>query len=208
MTAKLFFECINKDGMTGLGSESYRYGPFRSQPRRQNRKATAAEIRRQSGDNKETAAEGMAPSPKMADNESDDIVRASKGDIFLDIMKIEPDQRLIFGWASIVEKDGAAIVDKQGDIIPIKELENAAYEFTLNSRNGGDMHSRPNLAKLVESAVFTEDKQKALGVDLGFVGWWVGFKVHDDELWAAHKRGERPEFSIGGQAIPIEIGES
>jgi len=31
-------------------------------------------------------------------------------------------------------------------------------------------------------------------------GWWVGFLVDDDGVWEAHKRGERPEFSIGGRA--------
>ena len=133
--------------------------------------------------------------------------KAASWQIPLEIKKFDPDKQLIFGWASVVEKDGKAIIDKQGDVIPVEELENGAYDFVLNSRSGGDMHARPNLARLVESMVFTKDKQKALGIDLGQVGWWTGFKVHDDELWAAHKRGERPEFSIGGSAIPVEIDE-
>jgi hypothetical protein len=123
------------------------------------------------------------------------------------IIKADPDQRLVFGWASVVEKDGVAIIDKQGDVIPVAELENAAYEYMLSSRNGADMHQRKGVAKLVESIVFTKEKQQALGIDLGQVGWWVGFKVHDDELWAAHKRGERPELSIGGAAIPVEVDD-
>lgn len=126
----------------------------------------------------------------------------------LDIKKTDPDQQLIFGWASVVEKDGHAVIDKQGDIIPIAELENAAYEFTLNSRDHGDMHARKGMGKLVESMVFTKEKQVALGIDIGQVGWWVGFKVHDEDLWAAHKRGERPEFSIGGAAIPYEVDDN
>jgi hypothetical protein len=36
------------------------------------------------------------------------------------------------------------------------------------------------------------------------VGWWTGFKVDSPALWAAHKRGERPEFSIGGKAVSRE----
>jgi hypothetical protein len=46
--------------------------------------------------------------------------------------------------------------------------------------------------------VFTKDKQAALGIDLGLVGWWVGFKVNDEGTRAAIKRGDLPEFSIGG----------
>jgi hypothetical protein len=34
----------------------------------------------------------------------------------LKIVKADADQRLIFGWASVVEKDGRPVIDKQGDI--------------------------------------------------------------------------------------------
>lgn len=147
--------------------------------------------------------EGLDDDEEDDEDEEDELEKQWK--LPLRIKKYQPDQQLIFGWASVVEKDGKAIIDKQGDVIPVEELEHAAYEFTLNSRDGGDMHARRGVAKLVESMVFTAEKQKALGVDLGQVGWWVGFKVHDPELWAAHKRGERPEFSIGGAALPVEI---
>lgn len=213
---KLFCDCVKDAGLkqthvpTAIGNER-----GKKPQRRQNRVASAAEAARKEGDDKTTASlslveEAKFPDHGLKENEAaGDIVRASKSwNIPLDIKKTDPEHRLIFGWASVVEKDGKPIIDKQLDIIPVEELENAAYEFTLNSRNGGDMHSRNNLARLVESMVFTKDKQKALGIDLGQVGWWVGFKVHDDELWAAHKRGERPEFSIGGAAIPIDVDDN
>jgi hypothetical protein len=122
----------------------------------------------------------------------------------IEITKADPEQRLIFGWASVVEVGGEAIIDKQGDIIPPDVLEKAAYDFVLHSRSGGDMHVRRDTSFLVESIVFTAEKQKAIGIDLGKVGWFVGFKVLDEELWATIKRGERPEFSIGGRCAFIE----
>lgn len=121
----------------------------------------------------------------------------------LDIRKIQPDKQLIFGWASVVEKAGVAVVDSQDDIIPVSELENAAYEFVLHSRQQGDMHATVGVGRLVESMVFTKEKQDVLGIDLGMVAWWTGFRVDCPDVWAAHKRGDRPEFSIGGQAIPV-----
>lgn len=121
------------------------------------------------------------------------------------ITKADPDQQLIFGWASVVEKNGVIIIDKQGDAIPEWALEPAAYDFVLESRQHGDMHRNVGTGRLVESCVFTHEKQKALGIDLGLVGWWTGFKVDSPELWAAHKRGDRPEFSIGGKAVSIPI---
>jgi hypothetical protein len=126
----------------------------------------------------------------------------------LNIAKADPDKRLIFGWASVVESDGQVIVDKQGDIIPAEALEDAAYEYVLSSRDGGDMHARRGVSKLVASVVLTPDIKRAMGItkmEPDHVGWFVGFKVHDDDLWSAIKRGERPEFSIGGASRVAEV---
>lgn len=132
---------------------------------------------------------------------------AAADELPLVVKALEPDRRLIFGWASIVTKGGVPIVDKQGDVIPVDELENAFYDYVLSSRDQGHMHRRTGVGRLVECMVFTREKQAALGVDLGHEGAWVGFYVDDDEVWAAHKRGELPEFSIGGVAasIPIDL---
>lgn len=187
---------------TALGNESYRFGRNRSQPVRDRKRRDFNQVIAEQG----RATEAKWPDVGLDEEEEGDIVRQQKSwNIPLDVKKVDPDQQLIFGWASVVEKDGVPVIDKQRDIIPIPELENAAYEFVLYSRDHGDMHARRNVGKLVESMVFTKDKQKALDIDLKQVGWWVGFKISDAELWAAHKRGERPEFSIGGAAFPVEI---
>lgn len=129
----------------------------------------------------------------------------------IDIKKFDEDKRLVFGWASIVEKDGKIVIDKQDDMIPVYELENAVYDFMLNSRRGHDMHDKRHWnsvappSRAIESMVFTTEKQQALGVNLGMQGWWAGWYVDDDGLWKAYKSGERPEFSIGGQAERVEI---
>lgn len=120
------------------------------------------------------------------------------------IAKADADRQLIFGWASVVEEGGRLIIDKQGDAILPEDLEKAAYDFVLYARQHGEMHKTIGTGRLVESMVFTMEKQAALGVSLGKVGWWVGFKVHDDDTWAAHKRGDLPEFSIGGSGRRVD----
>ena len=120
------------------------------------------------------------------------------------IAKADADQQLIFGWASVVEEGGRLIVDKQGDAILPEDLEKAAYDFVLYARQHGEMHKTLGTGRLVESMVFTTEKQAALGIDLGKVGWWVGFKGDNAGTWAAHKRGALPEFSIGGSARRVE----
>ncbi|MDE2472290.1 MAG: hypothetical protein KGL35_27045 [Bradyrhizobium sp.] len=137
--------------------------------------------------------------PKMLDQ-----AKRSDWSTPLIVTKADPDKQMVFGWASVVEKDGVAIIDKQGDVIPVPELEAAAYDFVLNSRVQGDMHVSKGVGRLVESMVFTREKQALLKIDLGMVGWWTGFRVDDPGLWAACRAGERPEFSIGGAAVPVE----
>jgi len=123
----------------------------------------------------------------------------------LAVTKVDPEQRKIFGWASVCSLDGKLIIDKQGDIIYVADLEPAAHDFCLYSRTQGDMHTDIGVGRLIENMVFDQSKREA-GImakdDKGRVidGWWVGFLVDDDGVWQAHKDGRRPEFSIGGRA--------
>ena len=120
-----------------------------------------------------------------------------------EITKLDEDQFLVFGWASVAEKDGSTVIDSQGDVIPLAELEKAAHNFVLNSRTGGAMHEVYGVATLVESIVFTPEKLAALGLaeDALPHGWFVGFKVHDAEAWQKIKNGDYSMFSIGGRAV-------
>jgi hypothetical protein len=120
------------------------------------------------------------------------------------VAKVDAEHRLIFGWASVVTKGGQLIVDKQGDVIEPHELEPAAYAYVKDHRGHGHMHDRVISTDLVESMMFTAEKQKALGVDLGQEGWWVGFYVGDDAVWQDYKEGKLPEFSIGGMSMATE----
>ena len=117
-----------------------------------------------------------------------------------EIIEKNEDQQLVFGWASVVEDGGKLVEDSQGDIISESELEKAFYDFVLNARNAGEMHLRKDAGQLVECIVFTKEKQKALGIDLGKIGAWVGFKV-DVETFAKIKDGTYNMFSIGGKGV-------
>ena len=127
------------------------------------------------------------------------------------IAKTVDDKKLVFGWASIsFTADGEQLEDLQHDIINPEDLEEAVYEYVLNFRDTGEEH-RPNLrkkGKLVESCVFTLEKQKAMGLPEGIlpVGWWIGFKIEDDEAWEKVKNGTYRMFSIEGKAqrVPVE----
>ena len=123
------------------------------------------------------------------------------------IMKSDDEKMLAFGWASVsMRVDGELIEDWQEDIVEPEELENAAYNFVELYREGGEMHERVGRAVLIESVVFTEEKMKAIGIPKGTlpVGWWIGFKVTDEDVWEKVKDGTYTMFSIEGEAERVE----
>lgn len=124
------------------------------------------------------------------------------------IQKSDDERRLAFGWASISQTaDGETLVDWSEDIIDSATLENAAYQFVELYREGGEMHERGGCAVLVESMVFTQEKCAALGIPEGTlpVGWFIGFRVTDDDVWKKVKSGEYPMFSIEGMATRVKV---
>lgn len=126
------------------------------------------------------------------------------------IYKKDDDKRLVFGWASVaIKANGEQVVDLQNDVIDPEDLEEAVYEYVLNFRDSGEEHN-PDLrkkGKLVESVVFTKEKLRAMGIPEGTVplGWWIGFKIHDDDAWDKVKKGQYNMFSIEGTGTRTEI---
>ena len=114
------------------------------------------------------------------------------------IQKSIDEKRLAFGWASVAATAaGDTVTDYYEDII---------VQFY---REGGEMHERGGCAVLVESVIFTKEKMAAMGIPEGVVpeGWWIGFKVTDDEVWEKVKDGTYPMFSIEGEAVREEVDE-
>lgn len=119
------------------------------------------------------------------------------------LLKVDEEQRMVFGWASVAMMNAnEPVVDLQGDTIDGPTLEKAAYDYVRRYRIVNDMHRGGAVGDLVESFVLTPEKLKAMGLKRDGapeVGMWVGYKLDDGE-WAAFKRGERPMFSIEGEA--------
>ena len=124
-----------------------------------------------------------------------------------EISKMDTDKRQVFGWASIIEIDGKPVVDLQGDVMTVEEIEKAAYNYVKESRKGGHEHERSedgprHVSDLVESFLVTPEKKEQMGLpDSVPTGWWVGFQVHDDEVWDKVKDGKLKNFSIHGSGV-------
>lgn len=183
---------MRRGGLVATGGAGG-YGAGRS------RKRKATEVRRY------TVSEGMT----KADATEDGMTVTWGGEI----SKVDSDKRQVFGWASVVEIDGQPIVDRQGDWIAPDDIEKAAYEYVLKSRKGGHQHKRDgdqpfHAADMIESFVVTPEKIEKMGLPKDTpVGWWVGYKVHDDEAWGKVKKGEITGFSIHGRGkrVPFDM---
>lgn len=124
--------------------------------------------------------------------------------------KVDVDKQLAFGWASVTKMDGIDVIDRQGDFVHTDDMEDAAYEYVLKCRVGGDMHKRNGeaahkVSDLVESFMVTDEKVAKMGLPEDTPrGWWVGFKIHDADAWEQVKKGERTGFSIHGRGRRAE----
>ncbi len=114
------------------------------------------------------------------------------------------DQQIAYGWASVSTLNGELVTDLQGDQITIGEMQKAVHEF-MKDRAGDAMHDEAQCAEIVDSLVVTKELADAMGWDAGREGWFVGFKVHDANVWKRFLSGELKAFSISGEATVTEV---
>lgn len=118
------------------------------------------------------------------------------------------EQGLVSGWANVsVNSDGSIPLDWQGDVIMPEELERAAINFMMDYRESGVMHQGDSQGVVVESIVFTKEKQAAIGIPEGCVpeGWFITVKILNPDVRDLVKQGALRMFSIQGVARRVEL---
>jgi cation transport regulator ChaB len=120
------------------------------------------------------------------------------------ILKTDDEQRIVYGWASVITEDGVPVVDRQGDVIEADTLVKAVNEFMEHVRVGKTMHSGEQTGMVIHSLPVTKEICGSLGIQCNREGWIVAYKVYDDAVWAMVKSGELAAFSIGGRAVKEE----
>ena len=117
------------------------------------------------------------------------------------ILKTDEEQRMVYGWASVVTEKGEPVVDRQGDVIEPDTLVHAVNKFMEHVRVGKEMHKGDQIGAVIHSMPVTKEIGESLGIQSDREGWIVAFKVYNDDVWAKVKSGELAAFSIGGRAI-------
>ncbi len=133
------------------------------------------------------------------------VSETTKSETSIKILKIDEDQRIIYGWASVTTYKGELVVDLQGDVIKTETLHKAFNEFMKGVRVGKINHSGEQVGQIVHSFPMSKDICEALEIQSDKEGVISGFYVTDDDLWEKVKSGEYAEFSIGGRAQKQEF---
>lgn len=123
--------------------------------------------------------------------------------ITVEVAKVKDDEQFFLGWASVTSVDGEIVMDKQGDVIDIDELEATAAAFMRDHAAGLVMHAGTPSIRYTTSIVITAAVKRALGMTLtpDREGWLVGGYVTDPVIWARIRSGELTALSIGGTGV-------
>lgn len=101
-------------------------------------------------------------------------------------------------------------VDKQGDIVPVKEIESAAHEFLKNHRNIDSQHDllsgkgRPIESWTLKEATTFEKPDGSESREYPAGTWMLGIEWND-EAWESILSGEFTGLSIFGEAEELNI---
>lgn len=126
------------------------------------------------------------------------------------IAKLDDEKRVVTAIVSVVSKgDGTPIVDRDGDVIDIDDLEYAFAEAFARggARMGGEMHEDIGGAHVIHHMTLSSGEwtglAEAMSIPEMAKAWEVGiakFFIEDDGLWERVKSGALPELSIAGTA--------
>ena len=88
----------------------------------------------------------------------------TKANIEGQILKADDEQRMVYGWASVITEKGEPVVDRQGDMIEADTLVKAVNDFMEHVRVGKAMHTGEQVGVVVHSLPVTKEIGDALGI--------------------------------------------
>lgn len=124
-----------------------------------------------------------------------------------EVLKLDEEQRILYGWASVTKVDDQLVVDRQGDRIETDTLHKAVNVFMKEVRVGKLMHQGEQVGQIIHSFPVSKEIMGALGIQTNMEGWITGYYVEDDQLWQDVKSGKYAAFSIGGTAMKEDYRE-
>lgn len=122
-----------------------------------------------------------------------------------EIVKVDEQLGLVFGFAIVSKIDGEPYFDSQGDHIPDDAVLKAGADFFANARVAKEMHQGDAIGEVVFGFPLTEEIAKSLAIQSRAHGLLIAMRPAPDVL-AKFKDGTYTGFSIGGARIQdIEV---
>lgn len=121
-----------------------------------------------------------------------------------EVVKVDSQLGLVFGFAIVCKVDGQDYFDVQGDHIPEQSMLEASLDFMENSQVAKEMHQGEQKGSVVFAFPLTSDIAKSMGIQAQKTGLMIAMKPASDEMLQKFKTGEYTGFSIGGRRIQDE----
>jgi len=119
------------------------------------------------------------------------------------VVKVDADLGLVFGFAVVCKRDGERYFDLQDDHITEKAMLEAATDFMIHSRVSKDMHDSAD-GTVVFAFPLTSDIAKSLKIETEQTGLLIAMKP-SPEVFGKFKDGTYTGFSIGGSRGKDEV---
>lgn len=119
------------------------------------------------------------------------------------VVKVDSNLGLVFGFAIVSTVDNEPYFDVQGDHIPEQAMLKATTEFMENSRLAKDMH-RGKAGSVVFAFPLTKDIAKSLDIVTSKTGLLIAMKP-TPEVLGKFADGTYTGFSIGGSYGEVEV---
>ena len=120
-----------------------------------------------------------------------------KKQLKLDIVKVNKELGILFGYAIVCNEDGEAYYDLQGDHIPEDAMLEAALNFMNNDRYFYENHIW-GVGKVIFAWPMTSELAESLDITVKRTGLLVGVKPDHYNIIDKFREGIYTGFSIGG----------
>lgn len=115
-----------------------------------------------------------------------------------EILKVDDELGLVFGYAMVCKIDGEPHFDLQGHHIPEDTMTRVLAKFMQGDVVAKDMHTGEQIGTYVFAFPMTTEIAKSLDIQVKQTGALVAMKPDSADMIAKFKSGERTGFSIGG----------
>lgn len=120
---------------------------------------------------------------------------------YAEVLKVDTDLGLVFGFAIVSKIDGEPHFDRQGDHIPEDAMLEASTDFAKqNRRPAKEMHDT-EVGDVVHTFPLTTEIAQSLGIVTKRTGLLIAMSPGEEAL-GKFATGEYTGFSIGGARDP------